>query len=630
MKASAQAICQQTHFDSSGTPERPGVMPKGFALRDITGAAALLYVLEPAKKAEYKAAIGQWDDYLSDLKSGVDAAPNKWLFKVPSSSVFFNSVLALDVIYPDLTPAERQQLEGSLAPVAEWFWASTSSWDLADYGVRGIWALYTNDTARKQVALKQYRDRLFGYFTTDGVYTGGTEYPHGRLGGERTAKVGFMHVAEFTGADPVYYQSPTLQRFYEWLYTFTLNPFNQIVTFGDAGHGRYFETQLPVSAAFGTTNFSDRAGALVAYRMSLPHQPNPPGDLLSYCITRKPLPSPAPPQSQVWRDGGAVFWEQNPTAQALMGALYNASGDGGHLHKEANAIYVAGYGETLLANSGYNGYGNGNGFGGFDFKYIENNAESGNTITTNAENHRMPQGDGVSESLIEPGFNYVSASADRALKGAAQHQRNFFFIPPQDGQNGYLALLDEVRTAQPAQAVALQLHPMADHARTTQPAGQFTWSIRRQKPTPTYLTVFLGTPPDSGTVLKKGLLAGWKASFVGEYLQASYRSDATAKKRLVTVLFPHDSTHALANLQRLTGKHYSGVQVSLAGNTRDVVLESTGRALAVVGKTSFQALGTLYREKGKQLQFYFVRKGANFLRTDRVKTGFTSDKPISV
>ncbi|WP_375448401.1 heparinase II/III family protein [uncultured Fibrella sp.] len=618
MKASAQTIYAQTAYDSTRD-----VMAQGYALRDITGASALLYILDPDRQAEYKRVLLQtvdhWDGYLATLKKGIGAAGNKWGYKVPPSSAFFNSVLALDLLYPDLTEAERQHAERRLAPVASWFRESTSSWDLADYGVRALWSVYTNDTARQATDLRQYRERLFSYFSPDGVYLDGTEYPHGRLGGERTAKFGFMHVAECSGTDPHYYDSPVLQRFYEWLYTFTLNPFNQIVTFGDAGHGRYFDSLLPVSAPFGATNFSRRAGALVAHRLTLPHHPPPPGDLLSYCITRQPPPSPIIPTSQYWRDGGAVFWENNPAPDALMGA---------HRHRDVNSLYIAGYGETLLVNSGYNGYGNG--YGGFNFNYLRNNSSASNTVTIDGQNHADVAGEGVVEALLNPDFNYVSAQAKRAFGGTATHDRHLMFIPPQDGQNGYFALLDVVTTAQCGAVINVNWHPMATVAQAGLGPGHYTWAIQRRKRTPTYLTVFLGTEPDAGASLRPGALAGWGESVVGEALQANYRADTTSPKAIITVLFPHDSQHAEARFARLTDPAYTGVAVDLSPTIRDVVLASSANKAVRVGSVMMQATSAVYRLRAGRLLFYFVRQGTHFSTSRGKPAGFRSAKPISL
>lgn len=394
------------------------VTARGTQIRDIAGAAALLHLIEPDDDTNLQRIVGlldAWPAYLEDIDRQWNAPGNRWLATVPPSSGFFNTVLALDLIHDGLSFADLDRHEKTLQAVADWFWEVDRGWAMATYGPRAIWAAY-RDEARLLEALAQYRNAVFEQMTDDGVGRNGPEYSHARPNGERTAKYGFMHVAEHTGLDPVYYDSPQLARFYEWLFSAGCSPFNSYVTFADSGHGRSFASFYPQSGAWAAGRFSPLAAEYAAHRITS-SAPPPPGDLLAYCIAQ-PLPTSRIPQSRIWSDGGALFYEQNDSQNALMGALWNVETPGHH-HRDANAVYLAGYGEHLLLNSGYNGYGND--AEGFPWEYINDTAESSNTLTIGDHNHLCQGADGVTESLLTDRLDYVSARADRAFPRGVAH-----------------------------------------------------------------------------------------------------------------------------------------------------------------------------------------------------------------
>ena len=197
MAAEAGRVLEARRDDSTRRASRGGT-----GIRDVMGSAALLYVIDPDRRDVYRERIREildaWPVFLEEVDARWNAGGNRWFATVPPSSGYFNSVLALDVIHDDLPDADLGRYEQGLEAAANWFWAEMRGWGMATFGPRAVWAAYKHE-ARLPEAMAQYREAVFQQMTEDGVGRNGPEYSHARLNGERTAKYGFMHVAEYTG-----------------------------------------------------------------------------------------------------------------------------------------------------------------------------------------------------------------------------------------------------------------------------------------------------------------------------------------------------------------------------------------------------------------------------------------------
>jgi hypothetical protein len=292
---------------------------------------------------------------------------------------------------------------------------------------------------------------------------------------------------------------------------------------------------------------------------------------------------------------GALFYEKNDTEQALLGALWNVSAPG-HSHRDANAIYLAGYGEHLLINSGYNGYGNAS--EGFPWTYISDTAESSNTLLVGDQNHLEKGADGLLEGLLTQGIDYACGLANRAFEGESQHKRSFIFVCPQQDAPGYFLLIDDVENT--SRPISLALHPASARVEIKQKDEEYTWNVKSRKDTDTFLTLFLGTKPQTVEV-KEGALAGWGKCFVGKYLYATYPSAP-----IITVIFPHDDAHPKSDIRRTE----NGVTLQHAKGIVDTVTHHS-----------------MLRQVRHQHEFYFARQSTYFKDGD---IGFASDKPVTL
>ncbi len=586
-------------------PEQ-SVAARGTHIRDLTGSSALLYILEPDNRDAHRKRItdilDQWPQFTTDVAARWDAGGNRWHATVPISSGFFNTVLALDVIHDDLPESDLQRYEQSLAEMTEWFWAKMRGWAMATYGPRAIWAAYKSED-RLEEAMQQYRDGVFEQMTRHGVGRNGPEYSHARLNGERTAKYGFMHVGEYTGLDNSFYRDFRLKWYYEWLFSAGCSPFHTYATFSDSGHGRGFNSFYPQSGSWAAHKFSPLAAEHAAHRIASAN-PRFPSDLLAYCIAA-PLPEPRTPESRLWIDGGALFYERNDSENALMGSLWNVS-EPSHAHYDANAIYLAGYGEHLLLNSGYNGYGNDS--QGFPWSYIHDTAESSNVLITNNQNHLEKGADGITEGLLADGLDYACGLANRAFENNTQHFRSFTFIHPQDGAPGYFLLIDEVENT--SEPISLALHPASAKVETIHPSEHYTWNVRSRKETDTHLTTYLATEPQN-VELKDGTLAGWGKCFVGKYLYATYASAPIA-----TILFPHNAEHPCATFSRTN----TSAIIEHANSITDTVYLS-GENEQLTGHAC------IFRHINNTHTFYFARRATHFHDNT---IGFDADESVTL
>jgi hypothetical protein len=596
---------------------------KAGRLGDIVSAGALAYILDPPSRATYVSKIySTMVNHWPELRAGLDRSEHT--YTLPPGSAFFRCVLALDIIYNDLTPAQRADVEAELQRVADWYNSTNTAWRLNLYGVRGIWALYKRDRSGIDKAKSDYRNELFSQLTTDGVFNSSMSYAGARLGGTRFAKSYFMDVLEFTGEDNNYYSDSTIQAFMEWLYGYSTTPFRLYYTFGDTsprsnshktGPGQYRVHRFSAEAEKYAASNNDGWAA--------------PGRLLYYLFMTKPFPQPQRATSRIFPDGGAWFIEAGDSDSALAGALWNCRSVTGHAHKDVGAIHLAAYGEHVLRNSGYAGWGE----GAFDFSwdYIHSYAESSNTVLIDGADHIAKVGAGISEGFTAPGFDYAGGDSGNALSGG-RHRRNFVFIHPQDSVNGYWILFDEVNADRRGNPVNVVLHPNSDDCTVVSADREYRWRIGPYTHSGhnVYLSIFLGTAPAS-TSVKDGLLAsGGGKSFVGRYLYSTYDTDKNGNRNIVTILFPHDDTHIKAAMTRISASGYTGASIAHNRAVEGIALESTGASVVRYNGLSFMGLAAWYRLERGLLTSYFVRKAQSLDDGFTPRVGFEALDDVSI
>jgi len=605
-------------------------------VRWVIDAAALAYILDADHKTLYKDRVVEGITQKLDLLAIRDPGGEVW-----TGSTLVGAILALDVVYPDLTPQERTACEGKIRSKADIIRSDPKDPTLSHPWCRAV--LHATWDAYLQNGSKSHSDWLYDtlnqFTSADGVYLDGCGYGMQEVGTDyaRSGDAAAIDVMELSGKDHRYYDNPKFRHLHEWIYGYLMNPDRKIVTFGDTNTVDVspqspYTGQEPILRAgrFGAT-----AAGLAAWAIN---GASVRGNLLSYCIPGSPLPVPVKPTSRIFPDGGAWFWEHDSSARSLMGALWNVKEEptatSGHLHRETNAIYLAGYGEHLLLNSGYAGWNRG--VGEFSWNWIHNTDESGNTLNTTAHSQVTKHGSGVVEGFTGGLLDYASGDAGPAMPDDS-HLRNFIMVHPQDGANGYWLLLDEVH-ASAGGKVRTFLHPntlstpgiiqlKADEEYTS-PINALTYHD-----TKVGLDIFYATPPDSVSAVDGAFGCSWKGTgYAMKYLRAQYAPDATGQINIATVLFPFDPTHARAAMSRCSGAGVTGASIDHSNHTLDIVLESDCSAEHTYSGVTFRALATLYRKTDDQLKFYFIRKGSTFNDGGAIRRGIdvVSGAPVSI
>ncbi len=606
-------------------------------LSNIVSGSALAYILDVGNRSTYLDTLYDaimvngkgWQDIISALP-GVTS--HDFPYCVITGGAFFNTVLALDVMYNDFTAGEISDMEAELQLMADYYDASNhaSHWELNLYGCRGIWALYKGNSSDLAQAKADYRDELFNkQVTTDGVGRQGPAYPCIRLSHfEREAKGNFMDVLSFTGEDN-YYTDPVAINLMEWIYGYGNTPFRYFYTFGDTAPNRNYNQQG--ASVFRAHRFSDKAGRYAAWNNN---GVAPLGRLMHYIFYDQALMTPERGPSRIFYDGGAWFVEPGLSTSALAAALWNPMATESHAHSDVGAIHLVAYGEHVMRNSGYAGWNKPTG----QWTYVHDEAYSNNTVLINYVDHAQKYGDGITEGFTAPslGFDYACSDSGPAISNGL-HYRSLLFVHPNsvDATNGYWVLFDEVDADNSSHQANVLLHPHADNMSTIssnceyQSRAVHIESNESTTLTNIYISMFLGTPPAS-TSIDNGILTHMSDNyFTGKRLRSNYNTDGNGVVNIVTVLFPSDSTHTKGTMTRISGTGYTGASIAQGGIT-DIALESAGTSTITYSGVSFRGFATWYREDSGLVTSYFVRDGSTFDDGVVPRFGFDSVSDVSI
>jgi hypothetical protein len=605
-------------------------------VRWVIDAAALAYILDPAHKTAYKSRVVEGITQKLDLLAIRDPGGEVW-----TGSALVGAIVALDVVYPDLTTQERADCESKIQSKVDLIRGDPHNPHLSHPWCRAVlhatWDTYLQNGSR--VHSDWLYNTLDQFTSADGVYLDSCGYCMQEVGTDyaRSGNAAAIDVMELSGKDPRYYRNPKFRNLHEWMYGYVMNPDRKVVIFGDTNTlnvslQSQYAGQEPILRA---GRFSDTAAEYAAWANN---GASVRGNLLSYCIPERALPAAVKPKSRIFPDGGAWFWENNPSNLSLMGALWNVKEEptetSGHLHKETNAIYLAGYGEHLLLNAGYSGWNRG--VDRFDWNWIHNTDESGNTLSTTLHGQVVKHGNGIVEGFAGGLLDYACGDAGPALPDNT-HRRNFVMVHPQDGANGYWLLFDEVGAAASEQ-VRTFLHPNTLAAKGLTPITakqEYLCPIDAltYHGTSVGLDIFYGTPPAAVSMLDGGFGCSWIGKgYVTQYLAAQYAPSPTGQTHIVTVLFPYDPAHPRAAMSRLAGPGMTGACMNHGRQIVDYALESDGAGNRTHAGVTFRGTATVYRKIGRAVKFYFVRKGTMFDDGGATRRGFEvlAGKPLSV
>jgi hypothetical protein len=633
MKADAIARTQSMTYSASTT----GFGVKNYLLRDVASANALAYILDPANRSTYR------NNLRNNLLAGLQDVTSShnssaWEYNVPQGSMLVDAILALDVIRYDagLSAADRTNIESLLNTAVNQI--VTSTWQPNGQTVRSLWGLYQGNSSSFSSWKNSHDAGLAAMFTDGGVVIAGPNYGAARLSDiQAQAKGLYQDVLEAKGYHQ-YYSNPQLTAGHEYLYGYSHSPFGRGLTFGDAvSYSRLFEVAsngyVDTPQILRANRFSADAGKYAAWQLrqtaQLASGPlNASGRLLSYATMTGPITDDAELAPSRIFDAYAGLIERRQSPDALYGGLLSLTASEAHSHKEVNAIALGAFGEHILRNAGYNGYGEGVGLA--TWSWINNRAESGNTVVINGVDHASKIGGGIAEGFTGTALEYARGDSGAALSNG-KHLRDLLFVQPGDGVGGYWLVADHVTPNVAGQTVQAFWHPNAATL-STQSAGASYLSDVTVGPVnfgfnQVKLTTYLATPPQA-TQVKRTTLADRSYSFDADYLAVTYGT-STGSADPLTVFFPSDQSHAPGAMSRIAYGGYTGAAVT-QGAVVDVALSSNGKALGTVGAASFRGQDVVYRQVGDDLSWYFVGSGRTFNDGATQRTGFQAAADVSI
>lgn len=594
----------------------------------VLNACALTYIVDPVKRPQCKnkivATINQWHRDVSRIQI------KQWDNSVPSGAAFFLSVIAMDIIYNDCKEDERDSAEVALERVYQLYGETDSYWPLNHWAVRMIGALYMADTVVARHAANQYYNTLSRYICNDGTWTQSPGYSWNRLGGSdiRSAKTYAMDVLEFTGFDKRYYSNQRFTEMFRWFFTFALNPFGAFTVFGDTGrfkpnNGGYF-TRL-----FSVHKFSP---LLVPYAQWFQGDAKPEyaeNSLFIYLLAENKEYEERYPQSTLFRSSGAAFWQRGRSAQSLMAALWSASSQGKHYHKDINSISVAGFGQHLITNCGVSYHPlfadqtpDGD---SWDESFLHN------VVQINGRNHGSSVGGGLVNGIIGHTVEYARTSSAHALDGGIHYRTLVFNHPVASKTQGYFVLIDEVQNTEPGDQFSVILHPNTrNNPEVVQEKSEYTFTINamvhNDRTDIKKITLFYGTEPVDVSV-KQGWFGTWQETPVkGKYIESNYYTDSTGSGSAQTLLFPHDTLHEKAVMNRINGNGYHGVTVSQNTVTDYVIMTDSSETIRY-NTVSFYGKSILLRQEHDTTVYYCVLGGEKFF--DGVQ-GFSAEEEVDL
>ncbi len=608
----------------------------------------LAYILEEntGLRAQYKNKLLSIIDRLPDQVQYLDNRVHRnYVF---SSNVLFNSIIALDIIYNDLTNNQLLAAEADIAAMAEFYENNTAPWKLAHIGINLLHAIYRNDSNDIATWKNRYDNDLFGrQLGNDGSWQQSPGYIHARMLDTRMPKAHIINVMEFANIGS-YYNDSRIQGIFEWATTFAFTPFGGFTKFGDTGHSTNILHRS--SPLFYAEKYGSRAGSLAKWHTGS-IQPSSSNHTNSFIYILKSINESTPimPTSMLKEKSGAALWDKTDTKEALQGVLYSLKRDNpnvdeiGHDAEDVNSFDICAYGQHMIANAGVRyTRASGTGFnypgfapdGGRWFRArLQNTVLIGNRMS-----HSRRYGNGLVDGIVGNSIEFGTTDAGRAL-GNGSHERTLHFIHPIPGQsNGYFVVFDEIQPDVASESVKINFQTNALRGQTN--------TISNNKEYRAPATAFVNKDGSDGSErvnlffpsqpTEVNVIESFKADFIlgsleTDNVQATYQTESDGYVRATTVIFPEDATHRKPNFTEISGSGFKGVEISHNSNLVDTYIgASNGTDNTYNGTIEFKANSTFFRKLSSVTTAYTSTNGTSFLDTQNGTYGFLSSNPISV
>ena len=576
-------------------------------VRDVMGTNALAYILDPGNKNKYVVNIK--DGIKNDI-AAINIGTGAGTSSVPSH-LLFHALLALDVIRDDLNPSDLKKCEDILEDKI--FQLFLPKWKPHAIAMRMMWYRYAGDEANFLIAKTEYNHDLdTRHLITDGVYPGGTGYGMERFNSRhRSAKNTVFDLMEYMGYHE-YYSNPQFRNLHEWLYGYATSPAGATIFYGDARGDRESwdvdgDTLISHTTAR-AARFSDDAYRYAMW--GLRHgagltTATLKGYLASFITMAGPAAANDPiefdiadarlAQSKVFTNYAALIGNTQSKDELYLSVLSLTEQQEYHTHFEANAIGMAGYGEILLRNAGYDGPNNDVSAEGLTtpWEFLQKDPESGNALMIDGEKHSSKYGSGLVEGIVGTGIEYFRSLNDVSIEGS--HNRDVVLVQAADGANGYYLVMDHVTADAQGASINVAWHPSTAKTKPVLSKKEYRSNIEVQDGAAgpvlfgnnaVTLTTFLGTQPKSVDI-KEMVNQSRGRHYRADYLYITYPT-SSRKADILTVLFPSDQDHSAGSIKRIDLAAYTGSEITQK-DVVDVALTSHGTSTASPARRRFRA-----------------------------------------
>lgn len=622
---------------------------------------AVGYILDSENAAVYKDRILDAIAYFDKSNPGTVFGSiyakdgDNWNGSVPHGNTFVTAVAALDIIYPSLTEAEIAAAEAALQCVADAFWAHDEVHYANTWGVRGIWAAYTQDWETLQQCWEEWQYQWHDSFNSDGGQLASSEYALQRYTeSERNGKILLPYVMDYMGLDKTFFADEKNKNAFEFLLGYTYTPNGKFWMFGDTTTNGKADPKVN-QGAYAAAKYSDKAAGYGAF---LVEGNNGPGTLLKLLFGADDgsMAEATPPPSRIYDKTGAFFYENYADKNSLAGAMYNqtkVARVNGHSHTETNAIGLCAYGNRLTGGSGYALFQQP--CEGFTWKYIQTSAVSANTVLINYDpvnikdpsdynDHnnqwKYPNDDSYGKGIVNGFTNdllcYAKGDSGNAIPNGT-HNRSFVMVASQDYVPGYFIAFDEIQTQSPGDEATVVQRPYSSDYEILRENTEYEWNISDGEKE-VKLSVFLVNEPDK-IEFWDGVAAGTADIIHLKSMFAKYAAGEDSNIRVATILFPSDENHKKADMKRIETAGASGAKVALGNGITDYVFSSKGGECTYYitekettdygnyDKLTFEAKNVILRKNNGINAMYFAEDGKKILCGDE---GFQASEPVSV
>ncbi|MGD8780454.1 MAG: T9SS type A sorting domain-containing protein [Ignavibacteria bacterium] len=595
---------------------------------DLAGALSLCYILFPESKPLYISKLENdvlklIDDIRKD-KETTDI-PTEHGYNVGPAQAAFLTYIALDIMYYDLDPLKRKEIEDDLEYISL---NHHRSWFESKYAIEGMYALYNYGGKSKEFIERKnsYKEYFLDAASEDGVYTTGPGYAHSRLYMKRRVqKKMFMDICEYQGYHE-FYSEPVFINLYEWLFGYSMTPFNLTYTFGDSPPVKPFHEWT--TSALRVNRFSKVAQAYAAWFIGPMGDFDKENTLLNYLLTDSIPVKARQPKSRIFKNGGAWLLGDDPTQDNITGVLWNIyPNEQSHNHLEVNSIHITAFGDNIIRNSGYDGWGEPN---AELWEWVSKDARSSNTLTVGNYNHQSLMGGGIKESVIGYDIVYASGNSGRSLINSI-HNRSLLFVKPIDNLPGYFYVFDEASTLYDDKEVNIYFHPNSNSNPKIKKNNQYKFRI---KPCTNFIDSLFVTikfiDKPNHLEIKEGYLASYDecSRFFGKYIDAGFITTAKYVD-VATILFPHRNDDKVPVMETDENKYYSLAKLKFDSHVEDYFINPKLKEDIEIGSFLINTTALYVRKFDTNDMNIWCYKGNKFLNKQKSIIGFESDSDIT-